>query len=234
MPATWDPARNVTTDHILPYISSADPSLPAATRTALHTLPFERNVFKLLANSPLFFPPFMSLLGACFSSTKALPPSDWQLAVLLTSRILDAPYEWDVNWPVARLFAGLAPVEETEPKIAARDLRDPSLFTDRQRWIARFCEEVHGPTQMVGEATMRGLQEEAGCSAEEVMELFMITGIYGVLARMMRSAKIDFDEEIPGLEGMLRETFREDIRREEEGRAKREEELKAAVVVAKD
>ncbi|KAB8342788.1 hypothetical protein FH972_022386 [Carpinus fangiana] len=220
MVATWDSERKVTADHILPYVDADNEETPEGVRTALHTLPFERNIFKLLANSPTFMPKFMQLLGACFSPEKSIPPADWQLAVLLTSRILDAPYEWDVNWPVAAILPSFQPVDTIKPLILARDLSNTALFTDRQRLIADFCEQVHGPQNRVSEKTMLAMRD-GGIDASQITELFLITGIYGTLARFMTSANIDFDEPIPGLEDMLRKTFQKDIERDEHSRAEK-------------
>ena len=157
----------------------------------------------------------MNLLGACFSSTKALRPSDWQLAVLLTRKYLNAPYVWDVNEGVARLLPTFQPWEKFECLIPQRDLSDATLFTDRQRMIGRFCEEVHSPANVVSEQTMGDLQKVGDFDDAQIMELFMVSGIYGTVAQMVFIAKIDFDEPIPALRNILSETFQYDIERQQ-------------------
>jgi hypothetical protein len=70
-----------TDAHLLPYVSAA--SAPTeAVKAALNTLPFERNVFKLLANGSNPFPKFMALLSSLWGPDKKIRSSDWQTAVL--------------------------------------------------------------------------------------------------------------------------------------------------------
>ena len=192
--ASW-PDLTVTSRHLLPYVDSkaASPDIAAA----LNTLPFERNIFKLLANGQSLFVPFMTLLSSCWGPNRAARPSDWQLIVLRTAALLDAPYEWSVNEPVARLLgfgdARLA-------AIRAGDLSSTKLFTDRQRLISRIVEESV-EKNIVSEETIVKAREELG--AEVTMEVMLIHGVYGTLARVMQSARIDYDPEIPDLVEML-------------------------------
>ncbi len=78
----------------------------------------------------------MTLLSSSWSENRKILPSEWQTTVLRTAATLDAPYEWDVNEPVARVL-GL-----TDEQFAAlRNPKEPlpeSLFTPRQRLIARI------------------------------------------------------------------------------------------------
>ncbi|EKG13700.1 hypothetical protein MPH_09166 [Macrophomina phaseolina MS6] len=195
--ASWND-RTVTNEHILPYVDSK--TAPSDVAAALNTLPFERNIFKLLANAPAFFGTFMKLLSSCWSPQLSLRSSDWQTVVLRTAATLDAPYEWDVNEPVARIF-GFSDAQLD----ALRNAKEPlpsSLFTPRRQLIARFVDEINSPANKVSEPTVRELKATFG--DEGTAELFFINAVYGFLARFMNSAKIDFDPPIPGLEDTLR------------------------------
>lgn len=141
----------------------------------------------------------MKLLSCCWSADRTLRASDWQLTVLRTAATLDAPYEWDVNAPVARILGFTA-----DQLAALRNPQSPlpaALFTPRQQLIARFVEEVNSSTK-VSEGLMEELKAVFGDRG--VMELFYTNGVYAFLARMMNSCKIDYDPEIPGLEDQLR------------------------------
>jgi alkylhydroperoxidase family enzyme len=154
---------------------------------------------QLVANAPIFFPTFMKLLSSCWSADRTLRSLDWQVAVLRTAATLSAPYEWDVNEPVARIF-GI-----TEAQFNA--LKNPNapltaeMFTPRQRLVARFVEEFQTKDR-VSDETMAEAKKTFG--DEGTMELFYTAGVYGFLARTMNSCKIDFDPVIPGLDEQLK------------------------------
>ncbi|KAL8408915.1 hypothetical protein RB594_007376 [Gaeumannomyces avenae] len=193
--ASWD-NRGITNEHLIGYVDSS--TAPPDIQAALKTLPFERNVFKLLANSTVSFKPFMTLLTTMWAEDRKIRSTEWQIAVLRTAATLDAPYEWDVNEPVARVF-GIADAQFA----AIRDTKKPlpaDLFTPRQRLAARLIEELSG-NNVVGPETMK--EAKALFGDEEIMELFFVHGVYGFLARMMNSCRIDYDEEIPGLLDIL-------------------------------
>ncbi|KAJ5982841.1 hypothetical protein N7481_004940 [Penicillium waksmanii] len=192
---SWD-NREVTNEHLLPYVDSS--TAPSEVQTALRTLPFERNIFKLVANAPVFFPTFMKLLTCAWSPERALRSTDWQIIVLRTASLLNAPYEWDVNEPVARVF-GMT--DDHLKCLRSGDLSSRVLFTNRQRLISSVVEELCLKDR-VAEDNVQQCKEIFG--DQGLMELFFTQTIYAFLARTMNSCKIDFDHPIPGLEDMLR------------------------------
>ncbi|GJD00287.1 hypothetical protein CH63R_13537 [Colletotrichum higginsianum IMI 349063] len=206
--ASWDD-RTVTNEHLLPYVDSSTAS--PDVKAALQTLPFERNIFKLLANSNVFFKPFMTLLSSAWSEERKIRSTDWQLIVLRTAATLDAPYEWDVNEPVARIFGF------TDEQFAAlRRADEPlpeGLFTARQRLLGRIVTTL-GRESRVGGDTVA--EAKAVFSDEEIAEILYVQGIYSFLARFMNSARIDFDAPIPGLEEQLRKYNAKTIEKEKQ------------------
>ncbi|KAF6815311.1 hypothetical protein CSOJ01_03574 [Colletotrichum sojae] len=206
--ASWDD-RTVTNEHLLPYVDSS--TAPPDIKAALQTLPFERNIFKLLANSNVFFKPFMTLLSSAWNENRKIRSTDWQLIVLRTAATLDAPYEWDVNEPVARIFGFT-----DEHFVALRKADEPlpaGLFTPRQRLLAGIVEKL-GRQNKVDVETI--VEAKKTFSDEELTEIFFVQSIYSFLARFMNSARIDFDEPIPGLEDILRKYNAKAIEKEKE------------------
>lgn len=153
---------------------------------------------QLLANAPAFFPTFMKLLTCAWSPNRSLRSTDWQLIVLRTAALHDAPYEWDVNEPVARVFNY---TEEHFAAIRSGDLSSTELFTDRQRLINSIVTELYASNRVKPELV---LQAKKVLGDEALMDLFFTQGIYAFLARTMNSCQIDFDAPIPGLVEQLR------------------------------
>lgn len=140
----------------------------------------------------------MKLLTCAWSPNRSLRSTDWQLVVLRTASLLDAPYEWDVNEPVARVFGF------TDAHLAclrSGDLSSTELFTDRQRLISAIVEELCLKNRVNTELVEKA---KAVLGVEALMDLFYTQGIYAFLARTMNSCLIDFDPPIPGLEEQLR------------------------------
>ena len=140
----------------------------------------------------------MKLLGCAWSEGRTIRSTDWQLIVLRTASLLDAPYEWDVNEPVARIFGF-----DDEKLLLVRkgDLSSPQLFTDRQRLLCSMVDQLVGHNK-ISQADVLRAKEVFG--DEGVMEILIVQGIYALLAKAMNSAQIDFDPRIPGLEDQLR------------------------------
>ena len=203
--------RTVTNNHQLPYVSSDTASDEVAA--ALRTLPFERNIFKLLANAPSLFPPFMKLLAGCWSEGRSLRSKEWQMIVLRTASLNDAPYEWDVNEPVARLF-GWDEAHFKDIHAGAWDSESvPKWITPRLAVTGKAVDQLHRVGRL-DDPTLAKAKELLG--DQGVTELLIIQGIYALLARLMNSARIDFDPPIPGLSEMLAKYNGKAIARETE------------------
>ncbi|KAE8401654.1 hypothetical protein BDV37DRAFT_254490 [Aspergillus pseudonomiae] len=141
----------------------------------------------------------MKLLTCAWSPQRSLRSKDWQLVVLRTASLLDAPYEWDVNEPVARVFG------YTDAHLAglrSGDLSSTELFSDRQRLISAVVEDLCLRNRVNQDTVLKAKQV---LGDEALMDLFYTQAIYAFLARTMNSCLIDFDAPIPGLEDMLRQ-----------------------------
>jgi len=161
----------------------------------------------------------MALLNTMWSAERKIRFNEWQLCVLRIAATLDAPYEWDVNEPTARILGF------DDAKIAAiKKVNEPlpeALFTRRQRMVGRFIDELNRGDR-VSRETMLAMKEDGLFGDEEIMELHYTHGVYSFLARMMNSCCIDLDPPIPGLTEMLKKFnaagIERDLRMEEEDR----------------
>lgn len=170
-----------------------------------------RDDVQLLANSNVFFKPFMTLLSSAWNENRKIRSTDWQLIVLRTAATLDAPYEWDVNEPVARIFGftdeHLASLRKTDEPLPE------GLFTPRQRLLAGIVEKLGRQSKVDAETIV---EAKKTFSDEELTEIFFVQSIYSFLARFMNSVRIDFDEPIPGLEDVLRKYNAKAIEKEKQ------------------
>lgn len=140
----------------------------------------------------------MNLLCCAWSENASIRSTDWQMIVLRTASLLDAPYEWEVNEPVARIFGF---DDEKLALIRKGDLSSPKLFTDRQRLLGEMVAQLVKDNKVSKTTMLRG-KEVFG--DEGVMEILLVHGIYALMARTMESAQVDYDPPVPGLEEQLR------------------------------
>ena len=199
--ASTDQVEKAPQTCLVPYL---DPeNAPEAVAAKLAQLPYKRNIFLLLGQSSGLFPPLMSVYQACFNGeTRKIPLLEWQLVVLRIAARLDAPYPWDVNEPVARL-QGMSQEKvdkmgESGESIEA-DKEGP--WTERDRAIIRIVDE-----QLKSYTNDEGTIKEARrfLSVEELVEVFIIIGIYTLIARITKGLRIDLDGEIPGMAEKLK------------------------------
>lgn len=201
----------MTDEHIVPYVDASTAS--PAIAEALQTLPVERNIAKLLAHSKCFFSHLMKTLSCCWADNRTLRSSEWQLVVLRTAAALDAPYEWDINEPVAKLF-GFDTADKLR-SIRTGDLSNRGFFTDRHRLINDMANQLNHKDS-INEPTLRKAQQVF--NNEELLEIMIINGVYTTLARIMRSCRIDFDPPIDGLDSILQQFNAKAIAKEAEFR----------------
>lgn len=189
---------------LVPYldIETAPPEVAAA----ITRLPYRRNIFYLLGHSHGSFPRLMDVYASFFDGKRrTLPLLDWQLVVLRISAVLDAEYEWDVNAPVARVN-GMPEAKLDALKRTARGggaaLQEEPLFTARDRAILQLVDEqlkeYNNKEETVAEA-------RKFLSVEELVEVYIVLGVYVLIARITKALRIDLDGEIPGLEEQLKQ-----------------------------
>ncbi len=148
----------------------------------------------------------MGVYSALFNGkTRTLPLLDWQLVVLRIAAVLDAEYEWDVNAPVAQVY-GINEEKLQAIKAKSEDIQDKEsvvgkLFTERDRIIIKLVDEQLA-TYTNEVDTIKKSQDLL--SVEELMEVFIVIGVYVLIARVTKAVRIDMDGEIPGLEAYIK------------------------------
>lgn len=183
-------------------ISYANPDeLPPLLREKLKILPFRRNVLYTVARSNGLAPHLLGLIGSCFDGKqRSLPELDWQLIVLRVSTVLDCKYEWDVNLPVAEVY-GISPEKLADmgcPTEAVSNGKGP--WIERDRVLLRLVDEQLA-TYTNEEETVKTALELV--REDELVEVLIIIGLYAMLARLIKSLKVDDDPKIPGLKEMI-------------------------------
>jgi trans-2-enoyl-CoA reductase len=192
-----------TQNCLVPYVDLE--TAPAEVAAAITHLPYRRNIFYLLGHSHGSFPRLMGVYANFFDGNRRiLPLLDWQLVVLRISAVLDAEYEWDVNAPVARIngmpeekFAALKRTAGGGPEALASE----TIFTDRDRAILNLVDEQLATYNNTEETVQ---QAKKLLTVEELVEVYIVLGVYVLIARITKGLRIDMDGEIPGLEEHLK------------------------------
>ena len=185
----------------------------ASTLRAMSLLPVERNITKLLANSEAFFEPAMKFASSSWSTKRSIRASEWQVAVLRTSALMESPYEWQVNEPLARLFGFDSDVMLLSLK--SGDLSDQENFSDRHRLVSKMVEELFLDRMLCETTSTRALSV---FGAEGVIEIISIHGVYAYFGTVSKTANIHKDPPIEDLSQILAKFNAEAIEKEKSQR----------------
>ncbi|CAP73413.1 uncharacterized protein PODANS_2_7910 [Podospora anserina S mat+] len=196
-------APTKTQNCLVPYVDLQ--TAPPEVAAAITHLPYRRNIFHLLGHSHGSFPRLMGVYANFFDGNRRiLPLLDWQLVVLRISAVLDAEYEWDVNAPVARINGMPEEKFEALKRTAGKGvdaLAKETVFTERDRAILQLVDEqlaTYNNTEETIEKAKKLL------TVEELVEVYVVLGVYVLIARITKGLRIDLDGEIPGLEEHLK------------------------------
>ncbi|KAJ5117388.1 hypothetical protein N7448_011020, partial [Penicillium atrosanguineum] len=139
----------------------------------LNILPFRRNILLTIAYSYSLAPYLLSLISACFDGTqRGLPTLDWQLIVLRTATVLKIKYEYNVNLLVTKKIDNIDCPSDSVHRSGQ------GLWIDRDRVLLRL--------------------DSVKILGADVEVLIMI-GVYGLLARLIKGLRVDDDPEVPDL-----------------------------------
>jgi 4-carboxymuconolactone decarboxylase len=142
------------------------------------------NLHRALANSPNMLRNFMRL-GNSLLLHGVLPPALRELAVLRIAQMTGAGYEWAHHVPIARQ-AGVS-----EEQVAGLTSWHKSAhFDERERAVLRYTESVASAVAVPDEV-FRELRVHL--SEAEVVELTLVAGYWGLVARLLVALKIDVE-----------------------------------------
>lgn len=186
---------------LIPYLDPASAS--GDVKDTLDSMPYVRNIFLLLGHSSGLYPPLMNVYKAAFNKEKRkLPLLDWMLVVLRIAARLVAPYPWDVNEPVARIN-GLGQTKLDAMGEAPETVQEDAagIWSEREKAILKLIDE-----QLTSYTNEPETVENAKklMTVEELVEIYILLGVYTLIARITKGLRIDLDAEIPGLEESLK------------------------------
>jgi alkylhydroperoxidase family enzyme len=145
------------------------------------------NIFRVMNNAPAAAKGFSSLgsriLGQC-----DLEPKLRELVIDAISVKLDCPYEWSHHAKWA-LDVGATPQE-------LQALKTNSLgdLGPLERACVAFAQKVDDNT--VTDDDVEGLKA-AGLSDQNVVELILTAGFYGMTARFLNAVDVEYDPDVP-------------------------------------
>ncbi len=144
------------------------------------------NLFRTVGNSPGVLRNFMRL-GSSLLRYGILPPVLRELAILRVAQLTGAEYEWAHHMPIARA-AGVS-----KEQIAALERWETAPeFDDQQRavlaYVVATTADVTVPDH-VFEAAREYLSDG------EIVELTLVCGYWGMVARVLVAAQVDVEPE---------------------------------------
>jgi 4-carboxymuconolactone decarboxylase len=151
------------------------------------------NLHRAVANTPNELRNFMRL-GNSLLFHGVLPPALRELAVLRVAQMTGASYEWAHHVPIARQ------VGVKEEQIAAlKGWHTSPLFDKRERATLRYLESVTSAVAVPDEVFR---EVRTHLSEAEVVELTLVAGYWGLVARLLVALEIDleppFAQYVPG------------------------------------
>ena len=171
----------------VPYAEESD---DPRVQAVVQKLPIKLNVFSMLANAPSLAGPALRL-GEAILTKSQLDNALRELAILHVAQVTNTAYEWVQHVPIAQ-SVGVS--DEQIEALRAGRLGDDE-FDSRQLAAlalvgASFRDEVPAP----------GLVEAAHAElgTEQLIELLVTAGYYGMLGQVFRAVQIDVDEPAAG------------------------------------
>ena len=145
------------------------------------------NVYRVMANSPAAFPPFMRF-GNAILQRVALDPKLRELTVLRVATLTGCQYEWQQHEEVALEF-GVTPAQVA----GIANWEESAAFDQRERAVLRYVDAVTRDVA-VDDETFAGVRQL--CNDAELVELTLTIGFYGMLARFLVPMQVDLEEQV--------------------------------------
>jgi 4-carboxymuconolactone decarboxylase len=142
------------------------------------------NLHRAIANSPGSLRNFLRL-GTSLLIHGQLPPALRELAIFRISQTTGADYEWAHHVPIARQ------VGVTEEQLDhLKDWQTSEHFDDRARAVLRYVDTATADVA-VPDAVFDAVR--AHLSEGEIVELTLVCGYWGMVARLLLALEIDLE-----------------------------------------
>jgi 4-carboxymuconolactone decarboxylase len=145
------------------------------------------NIFRVMAHAPEAARGFSSCGSRLLGETK-LDDKLRELVIDAISVKLDCPYEWSHHGKWA-LDVGATPEELEALKSGTFDALGP-----RERAVVSYAMKVEDGT--VTDGDIDGLKT-AGFDDQEIVEITLVAGFYGMTARFINAMDVEYDEGNP-------------------------------------
>jgi alkylhydroperoxidase family enzyme len=152
------------------------------------------NLYRVVANSPQVTRDLIKLGNSLISKTE-LSPKLRELAIMRIARLYDCEYEWAQHRPVA-LDCGV----RRNQLNAIDSWKESDAFTDEERAVLRYVDEVSQKVK-VEDRTFGALRQHL--SERNIVELTLVIGWWGMLARFLVPLEVEIDEQSIGGAGNL-------------------------------
>lgn len=145
------------------------------------------NIFRVMSHAPEAARGFSSCGSRLLGETK-LDTKLRELVINAISVELDCPYEWSHHGKWA-LDVGATPVE-----LEALKSRDLTALGPLERTVVEYALKVEAND--VTDADIESLRA-AGLDDQEIVEVTLVAGFYGMTARFLNAMDVDYDEGNP-------------------------------------
>lgn len=143
------------------------------------------NIYKAVANSPQILLNFIRLGNVIVSKT-GLTPKMRELIILRVAKLANSEYEWAQHTVVA-LSTGV-----TQKQLdVITDFKKSSEFSDEEKAVLQYTDEVARNIAVTDQTfeTLKKFYDE-----KRIVEVTLVVGYYGMLARIIEALKVDIDK----------------------------------------
>jgi 4-carboxymuconolactone decarboxylase len=162
-----------------------DEDLTEEVRATLASLP-PFHVFRMLANAPASFQPFLELAGSVLLGAE-LDARKREIAVLRVARVTQSEYEWTQHERLGRNLG----VSEGEIQIIRSE--DPVESLDEEgNLLCRVADEISRDVRLSDEALVAILERYG---VRQAMELIVCCSYFNMLSRVLESARVELEAE---------------------------------------
>jgi 4-carboxymuconolactone decarboxylase len=167
---------------LLPYVDEA--TAPQSVREILERTQVKINVFRMICNSEAMAKPFARFANTLLTRAR-LDAKLRELAILRVAELNHSVYEWTQHLPIAA-DCGVS----NEEVAAIADWEHSKCFNELERLVLRLTDDVTRNVKGQKE-TIEALKQKL--TTEEIVELVLSIGFWGMIARLLETLEIDLD-----------------------------------------